>query len=422
MRMPSVLPSEVVRLLDQGYSSVADHTAVGGERDLKLLSGIVAAANQIPDELIPRILATRLASAMGTIQSAIRSWEIDSRRHHISGREIRELRGVLVQCPDERKWIERHPASGYALVEPRPKSINEIRAAMAEAAAIKASCQGPGAPAYEQAHVIWEMLDADLRIALARNPAGDAPAMSATIDAALLDVLVPLKNRRAFDQDGPSMIATAQQTRRPLALVLFDIDHFKRVNDDHGGHETGDEALLAVADIASTVIDGKGTAYRLGGDEFALILPNHVEEEAIAVAERLRTAVHHTPMTSRSLTLSVSIGIAQYPAHGTDLHDLKKAADSAAYDSKNLGRNLVRMFGEPASAPRLREPARKEPEPGALNNEERRKIRASYFRDRVARCPRDEAILDVQDTTSMGQSTRSIYVSCPLCGLSEELD
>ena len=74
------------------------------------------------------------------------------------------------------------------------------------------------------------------------------------------------------------------------------------------------------------------------------------------------------------------------------------------------------------TAPGPREVERKQPERGELSHEEQLKIRQEYFRSRVARCPRDEALLDVEDVTAMGQSTRSLMVSCPLCGLSAELD
>lgn len=163
----------------------------------------------------------------------------------------------------------------------------------------------------------------------------------------------------------------------------------------------------------------------IGDDEAfdfdALVLPNHTEAEAVALAERLRASVSRAPLTSHALKVSVSVGVSVYPSHGQDLVALKSAAD-AAYDAKKLGRDLVRVFGEAAPASRSREPERKEANPEGLTAEQRRKIRQDYFRGGVARCPHDEAILGVEDVTSMGRATRSIYVSCPLCGLSEELD
>ena len=155
-----------------------------------------------------------------------------------------------------------------------------------------------------------------------------------------------------------------------------------------------------------------------------LLLSNHNLQEGLAVAERFRREVNGSPRTSRKLTLSVSVGVAQYPDHADGLDALLDAADAAMYDAKNRGRNLVRYFGEPepTATTAVRDVERKVPGAGELTQEERRTIRQNYFRDRLARCPRDEAVLDVEDTTTMGQKTRSIYISCPLCGLSEELD
>jgi hypothetical protein len=154
-----------------------------------------------------------------------------------------------------------------------------------------------------------------------------------------------------------------------------------------------------------------------------LLLQNHTLHETLAVAERFRREVNASPRTSRQLTLSVSVGVATWPTHGNDLDALLKAADDALYDAKNRGKNIVRYFGEPEpSAPSPGEPERKQPEPGVLSAEEQLKIRMDYFRSRVARCPRDEAVLHVQDVTAMGQARNSLMVSCPFCGLSAELD
>jgi diguanylate cyclase (GGDEF)-like protein len=136
-----------------------------------------------------------------------------------------------------------------------------------------------------------------------------APAQhAAVIDAALLDALVPLQNRRGLEQ------AFEARTRdESLCLILFDIDHFKGVNDNQGGHAIGDEALLSIADTAASCARGKGQAFRLGGDEFVLLLQNHTLQEGLAVAERFRREVNSSLRTSRQLTLSVSVGVAQYP-------------------------------------------------------------------------------------------------------------
>lgn len=259
-------------------------------------------------------------------------------------------------------------------------------------------------------------LQIDLDLALVTK----AP-VALVIDEALRDPLVPLQNRRGLEL---TFGALSKQPDEPFCLVQFDIDHFKDVNDKQGGHAIGNEALVSIAKTAMACVKGKGQAFRIGGDEFVLLLPNHTLQEALAVAERFRREVNGAPRTSQQLTLSVSVGVAHCPDHGNDLDALLKAADAALYDAKNRNRNLVRYFGEPApsTADAAREVERKQPEPGGLSADEQLKIRQDYFRSRIARCPRDEAILDVQDTTALGQSTRSLIVSCPLCGLSAELD
>lgn len=230
------------------------------------------------------------------------------------------------------------------------------------------------------------------------------------------DELTGIRNVRAFNEALESLLVSSAEGGVPLCLVLFDIDKFKSVNDDHGGHATGDEALVAVASIAAKCSSGKGTVFRLGGDEFGILLPNHVAEEGAAVAERIRRAINGAPLTSRNLTLSVSMGVAEFPTHA-DAAGLRQAADKAAYDSKNRGRNLVRVFGEPPPAkPGPREPERRPPSPKGFTDDERRNIRENYFRRRVAYCPRDEAILDVHVLNEFGRTTKGLMVRCPLCG------
>jgi diguanylate cyclase (GGDEF)-like protein len=267
-------------------------------------------------------------------------------------------------------------------------------------------------------------LKRDLGIVLdkAALRSGDRVHTTSTTSDADLDTLVALKNRRGYEADLAEAWSKASTASVPLALLAFDIDKFKSVNDEHGGHATGDEALVAVAEITSGIVRGKGTAYRLGGDEFTVLLPNHSRNEAIAVAERIRETVNARALTSRKLRLSLSVGVAVFPEHASELAAFKKAGDDAAYDAKNIGRNLVRVFGEPPPTARgPREPERKEPTPGLLTDAQRRAVREEYFTSRTARCPLDKAILTVQDITAFGDKTNTILVLCPLCGLQETI-
>jgi diguanylate cyclase (GGDEF)-like protein len=131
--------------------------------------------------------------------------------------------------------------------------------------------------------------------------------------------------------------------------VMADIDHFKKINDRHG-HPVGDAVLREVASRLLRVVEGKGLAFRYGGEEYAVILPNHSLDEALAVAERVRTAVEAEQAAGVSVTSSY--GVAIVPSHASTVDTWLKAADDALYDAKRLGRNLVTRGTTGAEPPR----------------------------------------------------------------------
>jgi diguanylate cyclase (GGDEF)-like protein len=243
---------------------------------------------------------------------------------------------------------------------------------------------------------------------------------AAVVDEALLDALVRLQNRRGLEKAFRDLTAASNT---PFCLAMFDIDLFKQVNDGQGlGHDVGDEALVAVATSVDACVRGKGTVFRYGGDEFVILLPNHTLQEGLAVTERARRQINEAPLTSRQLALTISIGVALWPDDGGDLEALMKAADTALYDAKNRGRNLVRYCGEPEPpAPGPREPDRKEPDPGGLSAEQQRKIRQDYFQNGAARCPRDRARLVIHNVSGYGEARGHLIVVCPDCGLNADV-
>ena len=118
----------------------------------------------------------------------------------------------------------------------------------------------------------------------------------------------------------------------PLALAVIDIDRFKSVNDDHG-HDVGDVILKGVAARIREAVEGKGRAYRYGGEEIVAILPNMTLEEALPVAERIRSSVETTRFESLLRAITVSIGLAAFPQHGGDPQALFRAADQALFSA-----------------------------------------------------------------------------------------
>jgi len=163
-------------------------------------------------------------------------------------------------------------------------------------------------------------------------------------EQAIRDVLTGLLNRRYLEETLPRELAKAVRDRQSVAVIVLDIDHFKRVNDSFG-HKAGDLVLQAMGRLLRTHTRGGDIASRYGGEEFVLILPGLTVEAALRRAEQLRTAFAELRLESAGSMLSatLSAGIAAYPDHGKTEEDLLRAADQAMYAAKAAGRNCVRV-------------------------------------------------------------------------------
>jgi len=156
------------------------------------------------------------------------------------------------------------------------------------------------------------------------------------------DVLTGLPNRRATVERFARETARAARNHGELAMVLFDVDHFKQVNDTHG-HLVGDAALRHVAEMLRVAgVDGQLVG-RIGGEEFVVVLGEQHARQATEAANRLREAIAAARLTHQDIELSVTVsgGIAIYPADGTDWDQLFSAADRRLYAAKSGGRNRV---------------------------------------------------------------------------------
>jgi diguanylate cyclase (GGDEF)-like protein len=159
--------------------------------------------------------------------------------------------------------------------------------------------------------------------------------------AARHDPLTGLPNRRTFYQRGAAIIADPAQ--RPLAVVLLDLDDFKRVNDEFG-HAVGDEVLVAIAQRLATYA-GDNLVARIGGDEFAGLFANSVDSGSVPyptgqrLAEALATPM---PIAGRSLTITASVGVVPLIGYAADLAGALRDADDAMYRAKRHARNAGR--------------------------------------------------------------------------------
>jgi diguanylate cyclase (GGDEF)-like protein/PAS domain S-box-containing protein len=160
------------------------------------------------------------------------------------------------------------------------------------------------------------------------------------------DGLTGLFNRRYLDETLAAELQRANRYQTPLAVFLFDVDHFKKFNDQHG-HDQGDRVLQALAKEMRNSVRQVDHPCRYGGEEFVLILPNTPLEGATHVAERLRRNVE--AMVVDGLKVTISIGVAVVPPLMFEASDaFLEAADRALYEAKANGRNQVRVAAAPA--------------------------------------------------------------------------
>jgi two-component system cell cycle response regulator len=162
-------------------------------------------------------------------------------------------------------------------------------------------------------------------------------------DAALRDGLTRIFNKRYFLDRMESEIAYSRRHGTALSLIMFDVDHFKIINDTNG-HMAGDHVLIRLADIAMKTIRTEDVLARYGGEEFAIICRGVPTDKAAVLAERVRKLVQDAQISYEELAIpvTVSLGVASVPTPGIATStDLILAADAALYDAKRGGRNRV---------------------------------------------------------------------------------
>ncbi len=176
-------------------------------------------------------------------------------------------------------------------------------------------------------------------------------------ELSIRDPLSQLYNRRYLEASTAREVARAERarTRRRstgLAVLMLDVDDFKRFNDEHG-HEAGDLVISAIGALLRRLTRVSDIASRYGGEEFVVVLPDVTLERAMARAEEVRIAVGALALEQHGEPLppiAVSIGVAMYPRHGDSVESLIRAADAAMYAAKHGGRNQVRCAQPSAAA------------------------------------------------------------------------
>jgi diguanylate cyclase (GGDEF)-like protein len=188
-----------------------------------------------------------------------------------------------------------------------------------------------------------ELQRADLTESLRRANNELELALQRAVEAASRDPLTGALNRRAMHRSAEYLEATRRRQPKPCALLLLDLDHFKRVNDSYG-HAAGDAVLVAAAAVLRQALREVDLVARWGGEEFLVLMPDCDQENALVRAEELRSAIEHLVVEAlpRGRRVSVSIGAADWP-EGMAFNELVDRADAALYRAKHAGRNRVML-------------------------------------------------------------------------------
>ena len=169
-------------------------------------------------------------------------------------------------------------------------------------------------------------------------------SVAQTIEMAVTDGLTGLHNRRYLDSHLATLFERAKNRRRPLSLMITDIDRFKAINDTYG-HDVGDEVLREFAARLRKNVRGIDLACRMGGEEFVVVMPDTDGDTAGKVAERIRAQIADTPFTvggdAAAIAVTVSVGVSAMTQGADTVEAMLKRADLALYEAKNAGRNRV---------------------------------------------------------------------------------
>ena len=184
---------------------------------------------------------------------------------------------------------------------------------------------------------ILELIAAQVAVKIDLGQAHEEINRLATIDG-----LTGLINHRTFQHGFDVMLSREERRTGSLSLLICDIDHFKKINDNHG-HPFGDKVLKEVAAILRRAVRSVDMAARYGGEEFALVLEGSGEQGGLQMAERIRQEIEKMVLHSENgpVRITLSLGLAVYPDHGTDKERLISRADQALYRAKKQGRNRV---------------------------------------------------------------------------------
>lgn len=304
--------------------------------------GYRGTAQDVTAEIIERERAERLTNAIQGLDELFVLWDADDRLV-VCNRRFREINVKVIETTEPGTLFEDHirtalEAGLYPQAAGREEEwFNErIR-----------HHRNPGLPfEIKRQNGRWLLLSeqklSDGSTVTRSNDITEQKRMEESLRRlAMQDPLTEVFNHRAFMEIAEAALAAPGTVDLPVGLVIFDVDHFKSVNDRFG-HMIGDEALRFVANTARDAIGGECSIGRVGGEEFSVLLPGHNVEATKLVAERIRRTIETAlvPDVDCSLRLTVSVG-ALSVAEPAELDAAMRAADKLLYQAKSEGRNRI---------------------------------------------------------------------------------
>jgi diguanylate cyclase (GGDEF)-like protein/PAS domain S-box-containing protein len=270
--------------------------------------------------------AGEILSGSENLQRSLKNYLLIQQMHHLP-----ETICVGTAHPE-------HPQ--YALVPPEAKSFMAIPLMLNQkfSGCLVLQSQQPGQYGYDE-QALAETFAVQFAIAIQ-----NAYLFQQVREQTLTDPLTGVYNRRYFFDMANREIEQARLLQRELTVLMFDLDHFKQVNDVYG-HLAGDQVLARIAQVARQQARGTDVICRYGGEEFAVLLPETDLQTGVQVAERLRQDIAQVRLTTRKgeVTVTISIGAATLTEQTATIEDLIHQADNALYVAKQSGRNCVRF-------------------------------------------------------------------------------
>jgi two-component system, cell cycle response regulator len=165
------------------------------------------------------------------------------------------------------------------------------------------------------------------------------------LEQSMIDPLTGAFNSRYLDAHVPRLIARCRAAHKPIAVLMIDIDHFKRINDEHG-HAAGNHVLKEIVYRITSALRPSDLVARMGGEEFAVVMPETDLDAGHRIAERLRSRIAGRPVEKLAVTVSIGAAVIQPDTEEEVLDAALRRADEALYEAKRAGRN--RVMAEPA--------------------------------------------------------------------------